>query len=256
MAGQSQDGRDEWAGASNEDVPALPFRIRRRIGFSLQPRRSTGTSRVTARYPRCYGTIESPNVMCIMMNLPPNKWALNSAVECHPHTVEVVGSNPTAPTISARSNPETWVFKPVLTPARHHNWTEPLRKMEADALAQLDAEPRYSTGTLLSYCGRKDAAVRLNRTILPTPPCNPTPCLRASEKVRSSTNCCLPPNSARIDFWRNAAETNNPRWQLFRFALPHSPSKPRRRRSCHSPPISELRIAATYLPQVKKDNRS
>jgi hypothetical protein len=27
------------------------------------------------------------------------KWALNSAVECHPHTVEVVGSNPTAPTI-------------------------------------------------------------------------------------------------------------------------------------------------------------
>ena len=29
------------------------------------------------------------------------KWALNSAVECHPHTVEVVGSNPTAPTILA-----------------------------------------------------------------------------------------------------------------------------------------------------------
>jgi hypothetical protein len=27
------------------------------------------------------------------------QWALNSAVECHPHTVEVVGSNPTAPTI-------------------------------------------------------------------------------------------------------------------------------------------------------------
>src|ERR1700704_2421730 len=27
------------------------------------------------------------------------KWALNSAVECHPHTVEVIGSNPTAPTI-------------------------------------------------------------------------------------------------------------------------------------------------------------
>ena len=25
-------------------------------------------------------------------------WALNSAVECHLHTVEVVGSNPTAPT--------------------------------------------------------------------------------------------------------------------------------------------------------------
>jgi hypothetical protein len=35
-----------------------------------------------------------------MMDLPQKTWALNSAVECHPHTVEVVGSNPTAPTIS------------------------------------------------------------------------------------------------------------------------------------------------------------
>src|SRR5713226_3855348 len=35
--------------------------------------------------------------LCIMMNLP-HSGALNSAVECHPHTVEVVGSNPTAPT--------------------------------------------------------------------------------------------------------------------------------------------------------------
>ena len=31
--------------------------------------------------------------------LTAKQWALNSAVECHPHTVEVVGSNPTAPTI-------------------------------------------------------------------------------------------------------------------------------------------------------------
>ena len=28
-----------------------------------------------------------------------DSWALNSAVECHPHTVEVTGSNPVAPTI-------------------------------------------------------------------------------------------------------------------------------------------------------------
>jgi len=27
-------------------------------------------------------------------------WALNSAVECHLHTVEVIGSNPIAPTIN------------------------------------------------------------------------------------------------------------------------------------------------------------
>jgi hypothetical protein len=28
------------------------------------------------------------------------KWALNSAVECHLHTVEVIGSNPIAPTMN------------------------------------------------------------------------------------------------------------------------------------------------------------
>jgi hypothetical protein len=33
------------------------------------------------------------------------KWALNSAVECHLHTVEVVGSNPTAPTIALGVRP-------------------------------------------------------------------------------------------------------------------------------------------------------
>ena len=37
------------------------------------------------------------------------------------------------------------------------------RKMEADALAQLDSELRYITGALLSYCGQKEAAVRLLR---------------------------------------------------------------------------------------------
>ena len=31
--------------------------------------------------------------------LTASKWALNSAVECHLHTVEVIGSNPIAPTI-------------------------------------------------------------------------------------------------------------------------------------------------------------
>ena len=32
-------------------------------------------------------------------------WALNSAVECHLHTVEVIGSNPIAPTISCLETP-------------------------------------------------------------------------------------------------------------------------------------------------------
>src|ERR1022692_947149 len=32
----------------------------------------------------------------------PQLWALNSAVECHLHTVEVTGSNPVAPTIFSK----------------------------------------------------------------------------------------------------------------------------------------------------------
>jgi hypothetical protein len=35
------------------------------------------------------------------------------------------------------------------------------RKIEAAALAAGDIEPLYSVGALLSYCGQKDAAVRL-----------------------------------------------------------------------------------------------
>ena len=36
-------------------------------------------------------------------------WAVNSAVECYPHTVEVRGSNPLPPTITAERFPP-WSF--------------------------------------------------------------------------------------------------------------------------------------------------
>ncbi len=38
------------------------------------------------------------------------------------------------------------------------------QKIETAALAGVDAEPRYEFGALLSYCGRKDAALRLLRS--------------------------------------------------------------------------------------------
>jgi serine/threonine protein kinase/lipoprotein NlpI len=38
------------------------------------------------------------------------------------------------------------------------------QKIEAAALAKVDAEPRYYFGALLSYCGQKDAALRLLRS--------------------------------------------------------------------------------------------
>jgi hypothetical protein len=58
-------------------------------------------------------------------------WALNSAVECHLHTVEVVGSNPTAPTIL--NLPMIQVFgtcrlfcSPIFSPmpARWNHWVD------------------------------------------------------------------------------------------------------------------------------------
>ena len=38
------------------------------------------------------------------------------------------------------------------------------KKIEAAALAGVDAEPRYWVGAALSYCGQKDAALRLLRS--------------------------------------------------------------------------------------------
>jgi len=40
------------------------------------------------------------------------------------------------------------------------------QEVETAALAGVDAEPRYVFGTLLSYCGRKDAALRLLRSAI------------------------------------------------------------------------------------------
>jgi hypothetical protein len=47
--------------------------------------------------------------------LAATQWALNSAVECHPHTVEVVGSNPTAPTITYQRLGTDYAFVPLPT---------------------------------------------------------------------------------------------------------------------------------------------
>src|SRR5580658_8402783 len=49
------------------------------------------------------------------------RWALNSAVECHLHTVEVIGSNPIAPTILSMSHGsmshERWLWAHGIAPS-------------------------------------------------------------------------------------------------------------------------------------------
>ena len=51
-----------------------------------------------------------------------------------------------------------------LAPKQTSQLDRAAQKMEADAFAQLDPEVRYYAGALLSYCGQKDAALRLLRS--------------------------------------------------------------------------------------------
>ena len=55
--------------------------------------------RLAARPCWCYSILRDapPGAVCAILPLR----ALNSAVECHLHTVEVAGSNPAAPTIES-----------------------------------------------------------------------------------------------------------------------------------------------------------
>jgi hypothetical protein len=58
------------------------------------------------------------------------------------------------------------VLQSCLDPQQTSQLDRAARKMEADASAYPDAEYRYSFGALLSYCGQKDAALRLLRSAL------------------------------------------------------------------------------------------
>jgi eukaryotic-like serine/threonine-protein kinase len=51
-----------------------------------------------------------------------------------------------------------------LDPQRSSRCDTAAQQIEAAAVAGVDVEPRYSAGTLLSYCGQKDAALRLLRS--------------------------------------------------------------------------------------------
>ncbi len=53
-----------------------------------------------------------------------------------------------------------------LDPQQTSQLNRAVQKIEKAALAGVDAEPRYAFGTLLSYCGQKDAALRLLRSAI------------------------------------------------------------------------------------------
>ncbi len=58
------------------------------------------------------------------------------------------------------------LFQYCLDPKEKSQLDTTARKVEAAALAGVDAEPRYTLGALLSYCGQKDAALRLLRSAI------------------------------------------------------------------------------------------
>ncbi len=53
-----------------------------------------------------------------------------------------------------------------LDPQQTSQLNRAVQRIEKAALAGVDAEPRYAFGTLLSYCGQKDAALRLLRSAI------------------------------------------------------------------------------------------
>ena len=53
-----------------------------------------------------------------------------------------------------------------LAPQQTSQLDKTAQKIEAAALAGVDAEPQYWVGALLSYCGQKEAAVRLLRSAI------------------------------------------------------------------------------------------
>jgi hypothetical protein len=70
-------------------------------------------------------------------------WALNSAVECHPHTVEVIGSNPIAPTnnqLQMRDLPPAYVQKCPTVVIALVSRTEP-RSWQSAMLHVVDLDP-------------------------------------------------------------------------------------------------------------------
>jgi serine/threonine protein kinase len=58
------------------------------------------------------------------------------------------------------------LFQYCLDPKEKSQLDTTAQKVEAAALAGVDAEPRYTFGALLSYCGQKDAALRLLRSAI------------------------------------------------------------------------------------------
>jgi len=58
------------------------------------------------------------------------------------------------------------VLQACLDPQQASQLERSARAVETAALAGVDAEPRYVFGTLLSYCGQKDAALRLLRSAI------------------------------------------------------------------------------------------
>ena len=58
------------------------------------------------------------------------------------------------------------LFQACLDPQQASKFEARAQEVETAALAGVDAEPRYVFGTLLSYCGQKDAALRLLKSAI------------------------------------------------------------------------------------------
>ena len=105
----------EHRGAASVDVDAASaLRMQSpAVGLCLRAaatRTCVGVSLGAPREKRCCGGHPVTTKTFATMQIP-HTWALNSAVECHLHTVEVTGSNPVAPTIFLEGLRRVFVFR-------------------------------------------------------------------------------------------------------------------------------------------------
>src|ERR1700722_6599799 len=85
----------ELTGDPNRLISTIPKHFH--VTLRADQRHSCGICQAYAKSSQCVRLSVGRELVCYH-GFTANQWALNSAVECHLHTVEVIGSNPIAPT--------------------------------------------------------------------------------------------------------------------------------------------------------------
>ena len=109
-------------------------------------------------------------------------WAVNSAVECYPHTVEVRGSNPLPPTITAEHSPPWSFYLKIEVPFNEIDFLHPtpihlpIRKSwdgAGNGVVHAGTDGRFCAGVLARQCVAQWRSSQIERFVPQSPPFSP-----------------------------------------------------------------------------------